>query len=130
MNTDHRRRTHGRRFVAPALTALLLATAACGDGDDPAVARGRAIAQDVGCTSCHSTGTNDGLGPGWGGTWGTERELDDGTTVEVDEAYLRRSVTDPDAEVVAGFNPIMPRVHLSDEELDDVVAYLREVAGG
>lgn len=123
-------KTEARRLGPVALSLLVVAGAACGSGEEPAVARGRAIAQDVGCTSCHSTGTTDGLGPGWGDTWGTEREMADGSTVVVDEAYLRRSITDPDAQVVAGFNPIMPRVHLSDDELDDVVAYLREVAGG
>ena len=102
----------------------------CGDDGDPQVARGRAIAQDVGCLSCHSTGTTDGLGPGLGGIWGTERQFEDGTVAVVDEAYLRRSVVDPDAQVVAGFLPIMPALALSDAELDDVVAYLREVTGG
>jgi cytochrome c oxidase subunit II len=119
--------TDRRAIVAGLL--LLLILAACGAADTQAD-RGRALAQDVGCMSCHSTGSDDRLGPGWGGIWGTERELDDGTTVVVDEDYLRRSITDPDAQVVAGFQPIMPRIQFSDAELDDVVAYLREVTGG
>ncbi|MFP3905599.1 MAG: c-type cytochrome [Acidimicrobiales bacterium] len=117
-----------RRRSAMVAVAMAVALAGCGGGD--AVARGEATAEDLGCTSCHSTGTDDGLGPGWGGIWGTERELADGTTAVVDEAYLRRSVTQPDAQVVSGWDPIMPRVTLSDDELDDVVAYLREVTGG
>jgi cytochrome c oxidase subunit II len=117
-----------------AICAIALAVAAgllagCGGGDSQ-VDRGRALAQDVGCLSCHSTGTTDGLGPGLGDIWGTERELDDGSTVTVDEAYLRRSILVPDAEVVAGYMPIMPTIPFSDDELDDVVAYLREIAGG
>lgn len=103
---------------------------ACGGEADGAVRRGEALARDVGCQSCHSTGTDDGLGPGWGGIWGTERELVDGTTVVVDEAYLRRSIVDPGAEVVAGYDQIMPTLAVSDDELDDLVAYLREVSGG
>lgn len=110
------------------MTVLAALAGSC-VGDGP-VDRGRAVAQDVGCASCHSTGTDDGIGPGWGGIWGTERELVDGSTVVVDEDYLRRSITDPDAEVAAGWEPIMPRIALSDDELDDVVAYLREVTGG
>jgi cytochrome c oxidase subunit II len=112
------------------LVALGIVLAGCGADTDPQVARGEAIAQDVGCLSCHSTGTADGLGPGLGGIWGTERQFEDGTTAVVDEAYLRRSIVDPDAQVVAGFMPIMPALPLSDAELDDVVAYLREVTGG
>jgi cytochrome c oxidase subunit 2 len=116
--------------VAAALAAAAV-LASCGDdGGDPAVARGRDIAQDVGCLSCHSTGTSDGLGPGLGGIWGSERTFEDGTTAVVDEAYLRRSIREPDAQVVDGFMPIMPRLSLTDAELDDVVAYLRDVTGG
>ena len=59
-----------------------------------------------------------------------EVELADGRTVVVDEAFLRRSVTDPTADVRGGFPPSMPRVPLSDAELDDVTAYLRDLAGG
>jgi cytochrome c oxidase subunit II len=116
------------RVGAAVLTVAGLAIAGCG-GESQAE-RGEAIAQDVGCMSCHSTGTDDRIGPGWGGIWGTERELVDGSTVVVDDAYLRRSVVDPRAEVVAGWQPIMPAIPLSDAELDDVVAYLREVTGG
>jgi cytochrome c oxidase subunit 2 len=121
------------RAAAPAgavLVALALGLAGCGDDEDPAVARGRSIAQDIGCLSCHSTGTTDGLGPGLGGIWGEEREFVDGSTGVVDDAYLRRSIREPEAQVVLGFQPIMPTLPLTDAELDDVVAYIRNVAGG
>ena len=106
--------------------ALLLAGCADGDPDDP-VSRGESIARDVGCTACHSTDTDDRIGPGWGGMWGSTEELADGRSVTVDEAYVRRSITEPDADVVAGFAPSMPRVPLSESEIDALVAYLREV---
>ena len=48
----------------------------------------------------------------------------------VDEEYLRRSVVDPSADIVAGYRQMMPTIAMSDAELDDVVAYLREVSGG
>lgn len=111
------------------VVATTIVASGCGGGGD-AVSRGEAVARDVGCMSCHSTGTASGIGPAWGGIWGTERALVDGSTVVVDEAYLRRSIVDPDVEVVAGYRPIMPALALSDAELDDIVAYLREVTGG
>lgn len=120
--------------VATLLGAVALAVGlgACGDdggGDDP-VARGGEIARDVGCMACHDTGTTTRIGPGWGATWGTEAELTDGRTVVVDEEFLRTAVADPNADVRVGFEPSMPRVPLSDEEIDDVTAYLRDVSGG
>lgn len=119
-----------RRTGAAVAVVVLGAAAGCGgDADDP-VARGEEIARDVGCMACHDTGTTTRIGPGWGDTWGQEIELDDGRTVAVDEAYLRRSITDPTADVRAGFPPSMPQVPLSDGEIDDVTAYLRHLAGG
>lgn len=124
-------RVRRRLAVVLGVAAIVGVLGGCGDdGDDDPVARGRAIAEDVGCTACHSTGTDDRLGPGWGGIWGTERELVGGGTVVVDEEYLRRSIAQPDAEVVTGFTTRMPRVPLTDEEIDDLTSYLREVTGG
>ena len=112
-------------------SALVIGLGACGgDGGDDPVARGEEIARDVGCMACHDSGTTTRIGPGWGGTWGTEVELTDGRTVVVDEEFLRTAIADPNADVRAGFEPSMPRVPLSDEEIDDVTAYLRDVAGG
>lgn len=118
-----------RAVACVALAIAMVGLGACSDEDTPAD-RGRAVAQDLGCMSCHSTNTDDGLGPGLGGIWGEERTFDDGSVAVVDEDYLRRSVVRPDSQVVDGFDPIMPALHLSDEELDDVIAYLQEVAGG
>ncbi|MDZ7680065.1 MAG: c-type cytochrome [Acidimicrobiales bacterium] len=111
------------------MLVALVVLGACSDGDTPA-SRGRAVAQDVGCLGCHSTGTDERLGPGLGGIWGEERTFADGSTRVVDEEYLRRSILEPGSQVVAGFDPIMPQLALSDAELDEVVAYLRDVAGG
>lgn len=114
--------------VAGALVAVV-GSSACGGGDDPAAA-GEEVAREVGCMACHDSGTSTRIGPGWGGTWGDEIELEDGRVVVVDEEYLRRSITDPTADVRAGFPASMPRIPLTDEEVDQVVAYLRQVAGG
>lgn len=124
------RRGPGRLRVAVWLGLFPLLVAACGGGGDDPVARGERIAGDVGCTACHDTGTSTRIGPGWGDTWGTEVELVDGRTVTVDEEFLRRAVVDPNADVRAGFAPSMPRVPLTDEEIADVTAYLRDLAGG
>lgn len=112
------------------MAAALAVTGCGGEDEDSLVALGRSVAQDVGCLSCHSTGTDNGLGPGLGGIWGEERTFADGTSGVVDEEYLRLSVLMPDAQVVEGFQPIMPQIRLTDEEFEGVVAYLRDIAGG
>ena len=47
-------------------------------------------------------------GPSWKGIWGKMVKLNNGTTVLVDEAYVRESMMQPQAKIVEGFEPIMP----------------------
>jgi cytochrome c oxidase subunit 2 len=121
--------------TAIAAAVLVLAGAACGDdsggglaADQPelsgAAARGEQLAEDTGCTTCHSTDGAKKTGPTWQGVWGSEIELTDGRTVAVDRAYVERSIREPNADVVEGFTPIMPELELEDDEIDDLVAYL------
>jgi cytochrome c oxidase subunit 2 len=119
-----------RALLALAVPVLV---AACG-GDasgqpdlSPAAAEGRQIAARAGCAACHGPDGDGGTGPAWSGSLGTEIELDDGTTVTVDEPYLARSIADPDAQVRDGFSIQMPRNQLSDDEIAKVVAYIVEL---
>lgn len=131
------------RLAAPlAVVAIAVAATlgACGDdgsgGGAPVVItgaaaqRGEIIAEDQGCTNCHSDDGRRSTGPTWQGLAGSEVELDGGDTVIADAAYLKRSIVDPRSEVVAGFPNIMPEDYddLSPAELDDLVAYLQELA--
>lgn len=130
-----------RRALAP-LAAVLLAVAAtvaaCGDGGstagapkitDPAAKRGQQLAKDSGCQSCHSTNGKNGTGPTWTDLAGSQVELDGGETVTADDAYLARAITDPKAEVVDGYPSIMPQAYeFTDEQVDDLVAYLRALS--
>ncbi len=68
------------------------------------------------------------MGPEWLDLAGSEVELEDGSVVVADEAYLRRSIQEPGAEIVAGYTTRMPQNSLSDEQIDAVVAYISELA--
>jgi cytochrome c oxidase subunit 2 len=120
------------------VSALLLLAGCSSDGDEaatpavelsPAAEQGRALAESNGCTSCHSTGDRDGVGPSWDGLAGAEVELDDGSVVVADEEYLRRSIVEPNAQIVAGYRGIMPERSLDPAEVDAIVAYLRTLGG-
>jgi cytochrome c oxidase subunit 2 len=66
-------------------------------------------AEGFGCVSCHSLDGATGVGPTWQGIYGREETLDDGTTVIVDDAYIRESIYDPNAKLVQGFAAAMPQ---------------------
>jgi cytochrome c oxidase subunit 2 len=61
------------------------------------------------------------------GIWGTDVQLADGRSVTVDDAYVRRSITEPGADVVEGYNPIMPTLPLTDDEVDRLVDWVRSL---
>jgi mono/diheme cytochrome c family protein len=67
------------------------------------VARGEELWASTGCAGCHSLDGAAGAGPTVQGLAGSTVTLDDGTTVTADDAYLARSITDPDAQISEGY---------------------------
>jgi cytochrome c oxidase subunit 2 len=122
-------------FVVLTLIAVLVPACSGSSGDDDATtepsdlsaeaAAGKAAVADLGCSTCHSVDGKDGVGPTFKGLAGSEVELEDGSTVTADEAYLTRSINDPKAQVVKGFKPIMPERKLPADEVASIVAYLK-----
>ncbi len=117
------------------LIAALLVLVACSDptsgAPEPTTAagqRGLVLAGNNGCLGCHTTTGPRNVGPTWKDLYGSERKLTDGTTVIADEEYLTTAITDPGAQVVEGYGSVMPENRLSDDEVADVIAYLRELA--
>lgn len=120
-----------RTFVLTATIAVFLS--ACGGGGSSSTPasgpdRGKEIAQNSGCASCHGSAFRGGVGPSWVGLAGSEVKLSDGSTVIADDRYLFNAIRDPGAEIVAGFGAQMPRNSLSDEEIGEIVAYIRSLS--
>ena len=97
-------------------------------------ARGLEVATLYGCIGCHSLdGTTEGKsGPTWAGLWRSRRTLTDGSKVQAMEEYLRESILDPAAKMVAGFDGAeagMPPYMgiLSDEDVESLVIYIRSL---
>jgi cytochrome c-type biogenesis protein len=96
------------------------------------IARGRRLAEQRGCVTCHSTDGAPGAGPSWKGLTGGEAILDDGRRVPRDEAYLTRAIAEPDAEIVEGYakgvmSGAIPGKPLTPSELSALVRYLQSL---
>jgi cytochrome c oxidase subunit 2 len=63
------------------------------------------------------------------GLFGHSVKLQDGSTVTADENYIRESILNPQAKVVAGYAPIMPSFQgrISDEEMLTIMAYIKSL---
>jgi len=110
---------------APAATA-----AAGGNASDPA-ALGKTVATANGCVACHTIDGKASVGPTWKGLAGSSRDLADGSKVTVDDAYLKESITQPNAKLVKGFAAnVMPATFgntLKPEQVDQIVAYINSL---
>ncbi|HWA24792.1 MAG TPA: cupredoxin domain-containing protein [Lacunisphaera sp.] len=97
-----------------------------GDASGEIAARGRAALVRNGCTGCHSPGGTV-RAPVLEGLHGRRIPLADGSFVLVDTAYLRDSILEPNRQVAAGFDPVMPSFKgiIPEGELLDIIAYLR-----
>lgn len=99
------------------------------DEDMPLAEVGEATFTNAGCNACHTLDGTDRVGPSMLGLFGSDRELADGTVVEADEDYLRRSILDPQAEVTAGYPANMPSYsgRLNERQIDGLIAYIKEL---
>jgi cytochrome c oxidase subunit II len=100
------------------------------DIDSP-TATGRRIMQNIGCFACHSIDGTRLVGPTFKGIWGATHTVTTGREkreVLVDEEYIRKSIYDPNADVVEGFNRglmLSYEGQLSDEDVESIIEYLK-----
>ncbi|MDX8338386.1 cytochrome c oxidase subunit II [Draconibacterium sp. IB214405] len=100
--------------------------------DSPA-ATGKRIMQNIGCFACHTLDGTKLVGPSFKGIWGAEHTVETGREkrqVTVDEEYIRRSIYDPNADIVDGFNKglmLSYEGQLSDDDIDNIIEYLKTV---
>ena len=79
------------------------------------------------CLTCHSIDGSEGIGPTLKGIYGRKTKLTDGSTITADDVYLRESIINPSNTVVAGFDDVMPKPELTDEEVNAIVEYLENL---
>lgn len=97
-------------------------------GNVPLEVAGQRLFEEQGCASCH-TGQPGARGPSLAGIFGQQVKLQDGRTVVVDEAYVRESIVNPQAKIVAGYTPVMPTFDglISEEGLLQLIAYIKSL---
>jgi len=102
-------------------------TTAAKPSRDSVLEKGRQLVEKYGCVACHSQDGTASLGPGWKGLYGRTEQLADGTSVLVDEAYVKESNLDPKARLVQGYPPVMVAYTLTEDELGAVVALIKSL---
>jgi cytochrome c oxidase subunit 2 len=100
-----------------------------GAGGESLAARGERLFRDLACITCHQAGA-EARGPVLDGLFGRPVELADGRMVLADENYLRESIVNPPAKLVAGYQALMPTFQglVSEEGLLELLAYIKSLA--
>ena len=95
--------------------------------DAALVAAGREVALGSSCAGCHAADFGGATGPSWIGLADSRVLLTGGREVTADEAYLRRAIVEPGADVVDGYIVKMPAVAVDDAEIDALIAFIQSL---
>ena len=109
---------------------IWLAEAGSADDDLPLEELGEKLYSKKACNTCHTLDGTALVGPSYLQTsqlWGQERVFDDGSSAIIDENYVRSSILEPQTQIVAGYQGVMPTYQglLNDRELDALIAFLK-----
>jgi cytochrome c oxidase subunit 2 len=92
---------------------------------------GLTILKQNACITCHSQDGSKIIGPSFKGLFGRkEIVITDGVEREItaDEEYIKRSIYEPNADLVKGYNPglmISYKEQLSEEDVEKIIEYIK-----
>ncbi len=97
------------------------------EGFDISAKSGKEVYEKKNCLTCHSVDGSKMAGPSFKGIWGGPQPLVGGTTVTVDENYVRESILNPQAKVAEGYAPVMPPYQglVNEKEIKAIIEYLK-----
>jgi cytochrome c oxidase subunit 2 len=113
-------------FSDEAAPKLMAAPAAAGEAPAVALLRSKA------CLACHSLDGTPMVGPTLKGLFGLKQSVlfkEEKREVAVDEGFLRQVIQKPESAVVVGYPPVMPPAALSEDEVKEMVAYIKSLRG-
>jgi cytochrome c oxidase subunit 2 len=85
--------------------------------------------QKLGCETCHKS-TATGRGPSLVGLYDKPVTLSNGQEIVVDSDYIRESILQPRAKIVAGYESIMPvfEGQISEQSLLQIASYIKSLS--
>ncbi|MFT5232621.1 MAG: cytochrome c oxidase subunit 2 [Candidatus Krumholzibacteriia bacterium] len=101
-------------------------------GSEIEIASGTALLAQKGCIACHSLDGSSLIGPTFKGVYGRiENVMTDGKLREitVDDEYIRKSILEPNADIVEGYQPVMPPQGnlVNADEIEAIIEALKEL---
>ena len=93
---------------------------------------GEQLARAKGCVACHSMDGSRLVGPSFKGAYGRKEMVVSGgqeREITIDDEYIRKSMLEPMADVVQGYQPLMPSQQglVSDAEIKALTSYIKSL---
>jgi cytochrome c oxidase subunit 2 len=90
---------------------------------------GGKLFESLACSNCHRH-DQQGRCPDLYNLFGKKVQLSDGRTITVDEGYIRESILQPAAKVVAGYQPVMPTFQglVTEEGMVQLIEYIKSLS--
>ena len=107
-----------------------------GESDLDKVAVGFNVIKMNGCVACHSSDGTKLVSNSFKGIWGkTHKVITDGKErdIVVDAEYIKKSVYEPNADVVVGYNPGLMSSYkgqITEEEISQIAEYIKSLGDG
>jgi cytochrome c oxidase subunit 2 len=89
---------------------------------------GQKLFESLACVNCHKV-DHTGRCPSLEGVYGSTVKLVGGNTVKADEGYIRESILNPQAKIVAGYEPVMPTFQglVTEDQVLQLIEYVRSI---
>ena len=94
---------------------------------------GKRIMKNIGCFACHTVDGSKLVGPSLKGIYGSKVEVTTGgkdREITVDDDYIKRSIYDPNADIVKGFSKglmLSYKSQLSENDVKQITEYLKSL---
>jgi cytochrome c oxidase subunit II len=118
----------GRVIVMEPTEYELFIAGSSATGAPSSVASGEELFVTKACNTCHRADSTARAPLLWG-LFGKTVTFQSGESATADEAYIRESIVNPAAKIVAGYQPIMPtfRGQLTEEEIIQLIRYIQSL---
>jgi cytochrome c oxidase subunit II len=97
-------------------------------GNENPLVTGEKLFTEKACVTCHFS-DGKGRAPSLNGVYGGRVLLADGNTITADDSYIRESILNPTAKLVAGYQPLMPTFQgqLTEEQILALTTYIKSL---
>lgn len=102
------------------------------DQEMPLPQLGEKLYTKLGCVACHTMDGTIKIGPSFKGVYGKMEQFSDGTSMKIDDNYIKTKLLEPQRHTAKGYAPVMPTFQgrVSEREISGLIAFIKSLSNG